>query len=129
MASILIFDDETKLANQNAVVLQAAGHTVEVFSSPHKVRERLTGPACDLMLLRVERADDGAGLLIPQARAAWSDCRIVVLSSSEEFRGSKLHEMGLWTPDLVLQTPVGARKLRKTVNEMLAAPMRSAQTS
>jgi DNA-binding NtrC family response regulator len=115
MASILIVGDDFPVVQAQAGRLHSGGHLVEVAQDIFRARDRLSGEPCDLVIIDVRLPDGGMGLLIEQARAAWPGCAVVALVQRADLRHSKVHEMGLWTPDAVLVHPVSTDDLARTV--------------
>lgn len=114
MASILIVGDDIALVQSQTELLERAGHRVEAAGNPFQARERLAGAACDFVLIDVRRPDGGMGLLIEQTRAAWPQCKVIAMVRPVDPHHSKVHKMGLWTPDLELTHPI-------TPDDLLAA--------
>lgn len=115
MASILIVGDDIALLQSQAKLLEEADHRVEIAETSFQARERLAGPACDFILIDLRSPDGGMGLLIEQARAAWG-CKVIAMVQNSEPQRSKIHEMGLWTPDLELVHPVEPADLLKALS-------------
>ena len=111
MASILIVGDDVALMQSQEKLLMDAGHQVEIARDMFRARERFSGPACDFVLIDVHSPDGGMGLLIEQARAAWEGCKVIAMLQRSDQQRSKVHEMGLWTPDRELIHPVGPAEL------------------
>lgn len=118
MFSILFVGEDTCLAQSCALWLNAAGHAVETATNIFRARDRLCGEACDVAVIDVRSPDGGMGLLIEQARAAWPGCRVIALVPPAGFSRSKVHEMGLWTPDSVLVHPIGEAALVSAIADL-----------
>lgn len=118
MASILIVSLDYALSQAQAGLLENAGHQVEITPSPFHARNRLSGEACQIVLIDVRSPDGGMGLLIEQAHAAWPGCAVIALVRCGDLRRSKVHEMGLWTPDASLVHPFSPDDLLGTVASM-----------
>src|SRR5690625_4459214 len=99
MASILIVGDDLALIQSQETLLMDAGHHVEVARDMFRAQERLSGPPCDFVLIDMRSPDGGMGLLIEQGRAAWKGCKVIAMLRRKKQPRSKVHEMGLWTPD------------------------------
>lgn len=111
MSSILFVSDDAPLVQSHARLLGDAGHAVEIAPDVFCARDRLSGEPCELVVIDVRSPDGGMGLLIEQARAAWPGCAVVALVQRPDVRRTKVHEMGLWTPDAVLVRPVSGEAL------------------
>lgn len=118
MARILIVGDNAALVQAQTDLLEKAGHRVEAASDTFRARDRLSGEACDFVVIDVRSPDGGMGLLIEQARAAWPGCVVVAQVLRADLRRTKVHEMGLWTPDAALIHPVSAEDLLGTVTAL-----------
>ena len=121
MSRILLVGDDAALVHSHTRALGDAGHRVELAPDVFPARDRLSGDACDVVVIDVRSPDGGLGLLIEQARAAWPDCTIVALVQRADVQRSKVHQMGLWTPDLVLVLPVSGAELARTIETVIAA--------
>lgn len=118
MPLVLIVGDDLTVLQRFAAPLRGAGHEVEVTADAFRARERLSGAPCDVVVIDARSPDGGTGLLIEQARAAWPGCAVVALVDRPDLRRTKVHEMGLWTPDAVLVHPVPAEELLGTVQTL-----------
>ena len=110
MLRVLIVGDDSSLLHMHAGPLDKAGHRVEIAADVFRARERLSGDPCDVVVIDARSPDGGTGLLIEQARAAWG-CSVVALVQRPDLRRTKVHEMGLWTPDAMLVHPVARDEL------------------
>lgn len=122
MATIVLFDDLPAQADALGLALSGAGHSVEAFSRLDAARARLSASPAQLMVIAVRSTDGGPGLLVSQCRAAWPDCRVVAIVASDAPARSKISEMGLWEPDLVLTGPVAAQTLIDAVTRLESRP-------
>src|SRR5690625_2137693 len=116
MASIQIVGDDVALMQLQEKLLIDAGHQIEIAPDMFQAQERLSGPPCDFVLIDVGSPDGGMALLIEQARAAWEGCRIIAMLRHSDQQRSKVHEMGLWTPDRELIHPVEPDELLRALN-------------
>ena len=125
MSKIAIIAD-SNLASTWAMILCAEGHVVDTY--PHSLNHEdfIAGEAPDIVILDVNNPDFGETMLIPHAKAAWPDCKIVAVVSNYTFRASAIYSMGLWTPDQLLIKPVDRRLLVATIS-FLWAQIRSKQ--
>lgn len=123
MSSILCFGSSGAVAIWDRT-LRHEGHDVERVDTLQGVQERFSGDVVDILIIDMSNADTGEALLIPQARAAWPGCKVIVATSSYAFRTSEFYRMGLWSPDQLMLRPVNLRVLTATVN-FLAAQIRS----
>ena len=122
MSRILLVGDDAPLLHSHSRALGDAGHRVELAPDVFRARDRLSGDACDLVVIDIRSPDGGLGLLIEQARAAWTDCRVVALVHRADIHRSKVHQMGLWTPDLVLVLPISGGELARAIETVIARP-------
>lgn len=118
MTRILFVLDGIPIPRGHSEVLGNAGYTVEVAAEPLAARTRLAGRPCDVVVIDAERPDGGSGLLVGQTQAAWPDCAVLVLVQHADIGRTKVHEMGLWTPDCVLVKPVSDERLLKIVGAL-----------
>ena len=125
MSKISIIAD-SNLASTWAMILCAEGHVVDTY--PHSLDhdDFIACEAPDIVILDVTNPDFGETMLIPHAKAAWPDCKIVAVVSNYTFRASAIYSMGLWTPDQLLIKPVDRRLLVATIS-FLWAQIRSKQ--
>ena len=61
-------------------------------------------------------------MLIPQVRAKWPDCRIIVTVNDYSFSASQFYRMGLWAPDDMLLKPFALGALRRRVRRAMVQP-------
>ncbi len=118
MCSILIVCEDACLLHAQAGRLDRAGHRVELAPDVFRARDRLSGDPCDVVVIDVRSPDGGMGLLIEQARAAWPGCAVMALVERPDVKRSKVHEMGLWTPDATLVHPVPGERLVREVAKL-----------
>lgn len=118
MLSILIVAEDPCLLHAQAGWLDRAGHAVELAPNVFRARDRLSGEPCNVVVIDVRSPDGGMGLLIEQARAAWPGCAVVALVERPDVKKTKVHEMGLWTPDVMLVHPVTEKRLLRAVAEL-----------
>lgn len=118
MPSILIVAEDPRLLHAQAGCLDRAGHAVELAPDVFRARDRLSGEPCDIVVIDVRSPDGGMGLLIEQARAAWPGCAVVALVERPDVKKTKVHQMGLWTPDVMLVHPVTEKRLLQAVAEL-----------
>lgn len=119
MAAILIIGDSATTRSW-AEALVSAGHSLESRSTAFEAQDRLAEMPVDILIVDIANADCAEAMLIPQARAAWPDCKIVVATPNHDFRSSAVYEMGLWSPDQVLLKPLNIKLLRATVSFLWA---------
>lgn len=120
MFRILIVGDDAPLVHSYARSLDDAGHRVELAPDVLRARDRLSGEPCEVVVIDVGSPDGGLGLLIEQARAAWPGCAVVALVRRTDIDRSKVHQMGLWTPDEMLVLPVSGGEVVRTVERLAA---------
>lgn len=118
MASILIVAEDPRVLHAQTGWLDRAGHAVELAPDVFRARDRLSGERCDVVVIDVRSPDGGMGLLIEQARAAWPGCAVVAQVERPDVKRTKVHEMGLWTPDVMLVHPVTERRLLGALAEL-----------
>lgn len=118
MSSILIVAEDPFLLHAQAGWLDRAGHRVEMAPDVFRARDRLSGDPCAMIVIDVRSPDGGMGLLIEQARAAWPSCVVVALVERPDVKKTKVHQMGLWTPDVMLVHPVTEQRLLGAVAEL-----------
>lgn len=119
MAAILIVDCVFSRAEELAHLLLAEGHAVTIEPDSFKAREQLSGPSYDLLIVDASMPDGGAGLLIAQARLAWTRTPVLAIVDGEKLRMSKLAEMGLWAPDAVVESPCTTGAITFTASRLL----------
>ena len=105
MAVTLIVGDEKVTAGWVSALV-ACGRHVQSCASALAFQHRFSGEPADVLIIDIVHADHGEAMLIPQVRAHWPGCRIVVTVSDYSFLQSEFYRMGLWSPDEVLLKPV-----------------------
>lgn len=118
MSSILIVSEDACLLHAQTGSLERAGHLVELAPDVFRARDRLSGEACEIVVIDVRSPDGGMGLLIEQTRAAWPGCGVIALVERPDLGRTKVHQMGLWTPDVVLVHPIGGERLMRAVTDL-----------
>lgn len=93
---------------------------VEICADSIEFQEHFSDQAFEILIIDVPNPDWGEAMLIPQARAAWPDCKVVAVVPGYTFRSSAVYQMGLWTPDQVLVKPVSPRVLAATISFLSA---------
>ena len=119
MAAILIVDSLPIRAEALSKLLMADGHAVTIEADSFRAREHLSGPGFDLLIVDAADPDSGAGLLMAQAKLAWSRTPVLALFEDGKLRRSKLAEMGLWAPDAAIETPCEAGAIAAATNRLL----------
>jgi len=79
--SILIVDDEPKLARSLALLLQRADYVVTTAPDAAKALELLQAGAYDLMFLDIRLPDQSGIQLLPQIKALYPDMPVIILTA------------------------------------------------
>jgi DNA-binding response OmpR family regulator len=79
--TILVIDDEVKLARSLALILQRAGYVVTTASSAAQGLELLQAGAYDLVFLDIKMPDISGIQLLPQIRALYADMPVLMLTA------------------------------------------------
>jgi DNA-binding response OmpR family regulator len=79
--SILIVDDEPKLARSLALILQRAEYVVTTASDAAKALQLLKAGAYDLVYLDIRLPDQSGIQLLPQIKAIYPDMPVVILTA------------------------------------------------
>ena len=120
MADILLIGDRQARMDSYALTLSAVGHEVELCRTDHAARDRLFGPAVDLVVVDITTPDSALGLFCGQASAAWPGVKVLALAPFRDFSHTKLDQMGLWEPTDVLVHPVTDYRLVENCGRVLA---------
>ena len=121
MADILLIGDTQARMEAYALALSALGHSVELCVTAHAARDRLAGPAVELVVVDIDKPDGGMGLLCGQACAAWPAVKLIALAPFRDFSQTKLVQMGLWEPTEVMVHPISDARLVDTISHVLAS--------
>ena len=119
MSRIGLIADPT-LATSWTGALRDSDFAVVSCADSIEFQEKFGTEVFDIVIVDISNPDWGEAMLIPQARAAWPDCRIIAVVSNYTFRSSAVYQMGLWSPDQVLMKPVSPRVLLATVSFLWA---------
>jgi DNA-binding response OmpR family regulator len=79
--TILIIDDEPKLARSLALILQSAGYRVTTAGTAREGLQNLQAGAFDLVFLDLKLPDQSGIQLLPQIRCLYPDMPIVILTA------------------------------------------------
>jgi len=77
---ILVVDDESTIRSLLATVLEHAGYEVFEAGDGAKLKEYLSGPQPDVILLDLKLPDADGMELLPQIKRVWSNCEVIVLT-------------------------------------------------
>ncbi len=79
--TILIIDDEPKLARSLALILQRAGYRVSTAATAHEGLQALQAGAFDLVFLDIKLPDQSGIQLLPQIRSLYPDMPVIILTA------------------------------------------------
>ncbi len=79
--SILIVDDEPKLARSLSLILQRAGYVITTAADAASALELLRAGAYDLVFLDIRLPDQSGIQLLPQIHAIYPDMPVVILTA------------------------------------------------
>src|SRR3954463_10995542 len=77
---ILVVDDESTIRSLLATVLEHAGYEVFEAGDGAKLKEYLSGPQPDVILLDLKLPDADGMELLPQIKRVWSNSEVIVLT-------------------------------------------------
>ena len=79
--TILVVDDEPKLARSLALILQRAGYVVTTAASANEALQLLQAGAYDLVFLDIMLPDQSGVQLLPQIRSLYPDMPVLMLTA------------------------------------------------
>ncbi len=79
--TILVVDDEPKLARSLALILQRAGYGVTTAASAGEALQLLQAGAYDLVFLDIKLPDQSGVQLLPQIRSLYPDMPVLMLTA------------------------------------------------
>jgi DNA-binding response OmpR family regulator len=120
MARVLVVEHEPHVASLHAAILEAAGHSPRISSTPEDAVIRLTDENFDALITAWRLGASTAAEVVAVAKAKGVPVIVVSAYLDEAFQGSKPHA------DLYFEKPVKPEEMVAAVEDLLRKAYRSA---
>ncbi len=115
--TILVVDDEPKLARSLALILQRAGYVVTTAASAGEALQLLQAGAYDLVFLDIKLPDQSGVQLLPQIRSLYPDMPVLMLTAHASLE-TAIEAVRAGARDYLLK-PIDPEAILARVNKIL----------